>query len=165
VTTRRRVDDDGRRDFDFLFGEWRVLNRSLVGRLCGSTEWVEFETIADARPILQGLGNVDRIVREGEDGWEGATVRLFDPASGEWRIYWACTKQPGRLDRPLTGRFSDGRGEFHGDDTFEGRPIRVRFYWKDITATAAVWEQAFSADAGESWETNWIMSFTRRQDA
>jgi hypothetical protein len=23
------------------------------------------------------------------------------------------------------------------------------------------WEQAFSGDGGETWETNWIMEFTR----
>jgi hypothetical protein len=23
------------------------------------------------------------------------------------------------------------------------------------------WEQAFSADGGANWETNWIMNFTR----
>ncbi len=33
--------------------------------------------------------------------------------------------------------------------------------WSDITPTLARWEQAFSPDGGKSWETNWIMEFTR----
>jgi hypothetical protein len=28
-------------------------------------------------------------------------------------------------------------------------------------AGAGRWEQAFSADGGKTWETNWIMQFTR----
>jgi hypothetical protein len=33
--------------------------------------------------------------------------------------------------------------------------------WSRITREAARWEQAFSLDKGASWETNWIMDFTR----
>jgi hypothetical protein len=62
----------------------------------------------------------------------------------------------------VVGRFSGGRGEFYGDDTHEGTPIRVRYIWSDITPTSARWEQAFSVDGEKTWETNWIMEFTRR---
>ena len=59
------------------------------------------------------------------------------------------------------GRFEDGRGTFHGDDELDGKPIRVVFRWTDITPTSARWEQAFSADGGKTWETNWRMTMTR----
>ena len=65
------------------------------------------------------------------------------------------------LDAPMRGRFSDGRGRFYGEETFQGRPIRVRFIWTPMTPTTCRWEQAFSEDDGKTWETNWIMSFTR----
>jgi hypothetical protein len=154
------------RDFDFLFGEWDVENRKLQRPLSGSREWETFPTTARADPILHGLGNFDRFIasaRPDEEAWEGCTLRLFDPATAEWSIHWCSTKQPGRLEPPLRGRFENGIGEFHGTDTLGGRPIRVRFYWKDITATSAVWEQAFSADDGATWEINWVMRFTRRR--
>ena len=61
----------------------------------------------------------------------------------------------------MRGRFEDGVGTFYGEDVFEGRPIRVRFLWSDITPVSARWAQAFSPDGGETWETNWIMDFTR----
>lgn len=37
----------------------------------------------------------------------------------------------------------------------------VRFIWSDITLNSSRWQQAFSEDAGKSWETNWVMDFKR----
>jgi hypothetical protein len=59
------------------------------------------------------------------------------------------------------GNFQNGVGTFEGDDTFRGKPIKVRFTWSRITPNAAHWEQAFSPDDGKSWETNWEMDLTR----
>jgi hypothetical protein len=39
--------------------------------------------------------------------------------------------------------------------------VRVRFTWKGITDRSAIWEQAFSLDGGESWDTNWITRHAR----
>jgi hypothetical protein len=36
----------------------------------------------------------------------------------------------------------------------------VRFLWTGVTTKTPHWEQAFSDDAGETWETNWLMDFT-----
>ncbi|MDP9365473.1 MAG: hypothetical protein M3Q10_14825 [Chloroflexota bacterium] len=153
----------GARDFDFLHGAWRIVNERLRSRLIGSNDWERFEAEGTCRPILGGLGNVDEF-RPSGPGWEGVEVvalRLFDPAAGLWSIYWADNAR-GVLEPPVLGRFADGVGEFIGDDRHEGRPVRVRFRWSDIGPTAARWEQAFSADGGATWETNWIMRFARR---
>jgi hypothetical protein len=52
-------------------------------------------------------------------------------------------------------------GTFYADNTFNAKPIRVRFVWSHITAKSCRWEQAFSPDGGTTWEANWVMDFTR----
>jgi hypothetical protein len=90
------------------------------------------------------------------------TLRAFDPRSLTWSIWWLDGRDPGRLDTPMVGAFQGGVGQFFADDQFEGRPVRVRFLWRPSAAPR--WEQAFSPDGGVSWETNWIMDFTRAED-
>jgi hypothetical protein len=143
------------RDFDFLHGRWDVAHRKLRERLAGSTDWAAFGGVAEVHPVLQGLGNVDRCTFEGH---EGVTLRLFDVEKQVWTIHWADSRR-GRLDPPLAGRFENGVGLFYGDDSHEGRAVRVRFLWSSEPRPR--WEQAFSVDGGETWETNWVMEFTR----
>jgi hypothetical protein len=44
---------------------------------------------------------------------------------------------------------------------FSGRPIRVRYMWSNVATPTPRWEQAFSDDGGTTWETNWVVDFTR----
>lgn len=153
-------------DFDFLRGRWRVRNRRLRERLKGSTVWDEFDGTAVVRPILGGKGNVNDYEAAAPSGpIQGLALRLFDPKSQAWSIYWA-SGDSGTLDLPpMVGGFSNGRGEFFNQEMFEGRRIDVRFIWSAITATSCLWAQAFSADGRRTWETNWIMEFTRTGDS
>jgi hypothetical protein len=145
-------------DFDFLVGNWLVANRKLRKRLAGSAEWDEFESTSRCWSLFGGTGNVDEF--RFPDGSYGATLRLFEPAAQQWTLYWAAS-YIGMLLPPVVGRFTDGEGRFYGTDHHEGVPIRIRYVWSEITPTSARWEQAFSADGERTWETNWIMEFTR----
>ncbi len=112
---------------------------------------------------LNGMGNADdNLLRlPGGDYW-GFTSRAYDPATGQWAIWWLDSRNPhGPLDPPMKGRFVDGVGTFYADDTLRGKPIKVRFIWSGITATEAHWEQAFSPDGGKTWETNWYSDFSK----
>jgi hypothetical protein len=159
---------DGRRDFDFLLGAWRVANRRRPRPLdAGDGAWEEFATDAVVRPVLDGLGNTDTIRGSRGPGgrpFEGLTLRLFDPVDGLWRIWWTSTRRPGHLDPPMTGGFTAGHGVFLGDDRVDGVPVRVRFDWYDLDDFAARWEQAFSVDGGRAWVLNWTMDFRRSDD-
>jgi len=148
-------------DFDFLMGDWNVHNRRLKNPLTGSTSWYEFGATSKVRGIWDGLANVDEYVGDSPGGLiQGMTVRLFDPAAEQWRLYWANRKD-GVFGVPTIGSFSDGRGEFFDQEFFTGRSIFVRYIWTPGTKTTCSWEQAFSPDGGTTWETNWIMDFTR----
>jgi len=154
---------DGRSDFDFFHGRWAVSHRRLQKRLADDTNWDVFGGTCDVRALLGGLGNVDDNVIELPGGaYRAATVRTFDPATRQWSIWWIDGRNPLVIDVPMRGTFEDGVGTFFCVDVFEGRPIRVRFLWSRITENSARWEQAFSADGGDSWETNWIMEFARQ---
>jgi hypothetical protein len=153
--------NDGRNDFDFLLGTWKVHHRMLAERLKGSTDWKEFDGDTVNRKILNGLGNMDEYMIHWKTGPVHAIgLRLFDPESKEWSIYWS-TNLTGTLDVPVIGGFRDGRGKFYSQEVFEGRHIYSRFIWSKITANSCQWEQAFSEDGGKTWETNWIMEFER----
>jgi hypothetical protein len=156
---------DGRHDFDFLFGRWEIANCRLENPLDEhSNMWSEFEATAEAGPILGGLGNYDTYSAPkfpGRPGFRGFGLRLFDPETELWRIWWASTIGHGQLDTPLVGRFQGGEGRFECDDVLEGRALKVRFDWKDITQSSSRWEQAFSLGEGTSFITNWIMDWTR----
>lgn len=151
--------DDGRHDFNFNSGRWLVRNRRLVKRLAGCTEWQSFDATWDGAPLLGGLGNMNDLVSE-ELGPIGMALRFFNPQTRLWSIYWVAHRD-GLLQPPVVGAFRDGVGRFEGVDQHEGRPVRVRFEWRGITPRSARWEQAFSADGGRSWESNWVMELSR----
>lgn len=156
------VPPDGRGDFNFLVGRWNVEHRRLRQRLASDTDWEEFGGMCESRPIIGGLGNIDDNVLElPAEAYRAATLRVFDPAARLWSIWWVDGRAP-RLEPPVHGRFEGGVGTFLGDDVLDdGRPVRVRFTWSDITSRSARWDQAFSADGGGTWEDNWTMRFGR----
>lgn len=149
-------------DFDFFFGRWRVTHRRLDRRLVGSSTWIEFGGTCEVRPLLGGHANVDDNVLDLPGGsYRAATLRAHDAATGRWSIWWLDGRAPHQLDVPVVGGFVDGVGTFDADDQLDGRPIRVRFRWSTREPHRPTWEQAFSPDAGATWETNWQMQFTR----
>ena len=155
------TENDGRNDFDFLIGTWKVHHRMLMQRLKGSTDWAEFEGETIDRKIMNGLGNLDENIIHMKSGLVHAiTLRLFNPASKEWSIHWS-TDRMGVLDIPMIGSFKDRVGEFYSQETHDGMHVYSRFIWSKTTANSCRWEQALSADGGKTWETNWIMEFER----
>lgn len=149
--------------FDARPGDWTVRHRRLKARLAGSDEWVDFDGVQTWWPTLGGAGNLDDNLFAMPGGpYGGVTLRAYDLKTGLWSIWWLDGRDPhGNLEPPMKGRFADGVGTFYADDVLRGKPIKVRFIWSNLTASTAHWEQAFSPDGGETWETNWISDFTR----
>ena len=155
---------DGRGDFDFIVGRWNVHHRRLRERLKGSTEWDEFDGTTEDRPIVGGLGNIgEASLTLNAAPLVATSIRLYDPQTQQWSVYFTNSMQ-GILSPPMTGGFAQGRGEFYAQEPFEGKQVFTRLIWSDITPTSCQWEQAFSADGGKTWETNWIMELTRQPE-
>lgn len=152
-------------DFDFIIGHWHVRHRRLKARLCECNEWVEFEGSTTTRKILGGFGNVEDNVLQFPDGEvRAAALRSFNPETQTWAIWWLDGRVPHSLDVPVVGGFDGPVGLFFANDTFEGRPITMRFIWRMNPGGNPTWEQAFSEDSGTSWETNWTMEFERKDN-
>jgi hypothetical protein len=149
-------------DFDFLVGGWKIRNRKLKDPLAGRDEWDEFYATQNLTQILQGSGNFDIFSTE-FDGkpFEGFTLRLFDPKTRLWTIYWADSKAV-KLDGGKVGSFDGDIGEFFARDVFAGKNIIVKFHWDKRNPEAPVWSAAFSADDGFTWEWNWHAYFSRQ---
>jgi len=94
---------------------------------------------------------------------EGLTLRLYNPQSHQWSLYWANGKD-GILGQPTIGEFKNGVGEFFDQEPINGRATLVRFIWSNITPHSAHFEQSFSDDGGKTWEVNWITDQTRVSD-
>jgi hypothetical protein len=149
-------------DFDFLSGKWRIHNRKLKTRLNNCTEWIEFEASGECRKVLNGFGNTDSFKTEFEGKpFEGMALRLFNPRTKLWSIYWADSNVV-VLDVPQVGSFEEDIGKFYARDVFQGQKIVVLYRWNKSNPDVPVWSQAFSPDDGESWEWNWYMTFERQ---
>jgi hypothetical protein len=152
---------EGLHDFDFLYGRWAVRAQRRKEWLSGCEEWFEFAAELRTWPLLDGYGNVDDYRADFGDGLVGTGFRLFDPATRLWSIYSVGKAYPVMDAAPVVGRFEGATGVFEAEEQIDDRLIFVRFIWSRVNEPEPHWEQAFSADRGRTWETNWVMDYTR----
>jgi hypothetical protein len=149
-------------DFDPLLGSWEYRLRRRTHPLTGSTNWVQYGGSGVCYKLWDGGAQLDTVLLNGASGpIEGLTLRLYDPQSHQWRLYWANSKD-GIVAAPQIGQFTNGHGEFYAQDTLDDRSILVKFDWTELKSAAPHFEQSFSADGGKTWEVNWITDQTRQ---
>ena len=157
---------DGQHDFDFEAGSWKIHLKRLLNPLTGSKSWVEYDGTTVTKKVWDGRAWIEEFETSGAAGHiEGLTLRLYNPESRQWSLYWASSRIGNLGVPPNVGEFKNGRGEFMAQDTFNGRVILVRYIWSDITPNSAHFEQSFSDDGGKTWEVNWITDQTRIKEA
>jgi hypothetical protein len=149
-------------DFDFLVGKWRVRNRKLKARLANCAEWDEFDSELHMVKALNGLGNIENYYARFDDvPFEGLAIRLFDPSTRLWTIYWIDSHGMRMDTHPVSGSFEKGLGKFYALDVFAGKPITVIYQWDTSNPAQPIWSQAFSQDGGATWEWNWQMTLSK----
>ncbi|MGB6688033.1 MAG: hypothetical protein WBE76_09355 [Terracidiphilus sp.] len=156
---------DGQHDFDFELGSWKIHLKRRLHPLTGSTTWVEFDGTSVTRKVWDGRSQLEEFETDSPAAGhiEGLTLRLHDPQSHQWRLYWANSKD-GTVVPAQIGEFKDGCGEFYGQDTLNGKNILIRFIWSNTNTSMPHFEQSFSGDGGKTWEVNWITDQTRVAD-
>jgi|HubBroStandDraft_2_1064218.scaffolds.fasta_scaffold76627_2 hypothetical protein len=160
------IEKDGQHDFDFEIGTWKSHGSRRLHPLTGSDTWAEFDGISVVRKIWNGRANLVELEADGPavGHIENLSLRLYNPQSHQWSLYYASSKS-GALSMPATiGEFKNGRGEFFDMELINGRNTLVRNVWSDITPNSCHFEQAFSIDEGKTWEVNWITTDTRVND-
>ena len=155
---------DGAHDFDFLIGDWKAHLKRLPERLVGSTAWIEYYGVSRTHPVFGSNANMEEFADDNPAAKQhirAQTLRLYDPAAGQWSIY-GLDVDKGTLGLPATvGQFTNGHGELFDYENWKGRYVLVRYVWTHQGANAAHFEQAFSPDGGKTWEVNWICDLTR----
>jgi hypothetical protein len=155
---------DGSHAFDFLIGNWKAHVRRLPDRLVGSDAWIEYNGISNHKKLLDTNANFEEFEVDNPEKHlhiKGQTLRLYNPDSHQWSIYLLDLEKGDLSVPPVVGEFNGNRGEFYDQEQYKGRAIMVRYVWLNISPKSARMEQAFSADGGKSWETNWICELSR----
>jgi hypothetical protein len=150
-----------RADFDFYVGKWNIKNIKLKERLSNCDEWIEFDSTDDTTYLLKGFANMNKFsaISDGQL-FEGIAIRLFNPQTRLWSIYWADSNNVA-FDPPMIGSFDGDIGKLYCKDTFKGQNIIVLFHWDKTDIDNPIWSQAFSVDNGITWEWNWYMYASR----
>lgn len=149
-------------DFDYFLGDWNVRHRRLAQRLVGSTEWEEYEGTTRCQAILGGIANFnDSVTHRAGTTYRSLGLRAFDAKTKVWTDWSLDGRNPTQVTVDGVGQFVNGVGTFFADDTFNGKPVRVRGTFTPVSTGSARWEQAYSPDGGRTWETNYIMLYTR----
>ena len=84
---------DGQRDFDFEIGLWKIHLRRRLHPLMGSDIWVDCDGTSVTRKVWDGRSNFGELETDCPSGHiEGLTLRLFNPQSQHWSIFWANSR-------------------------------------------------------------------------
>jgi hypothetical protein len=122
-----QAERDGQHDFDFELGSWKIHLKRLLHPLTGSNTWVEFDGTSVTRKVWDGRSQNEEFEVDTPTGHiEGLTLRLYNPQTHQWSLYWANAKDGTMGGPPNVGEFKNGRGEFYCQDTLNGRAIFIR---------------------------------------
>jgi hypothetical protein len=137
------------KQFDFWLGEWEL-------------SYVEDGKPAKSRNRVSRLLDGCAIHEEfsGAPGTklEGRSYSSFDRGSKQWKQAWV-DNSGAYLD--FTGGLVDGRMILVRTVERDGRRLRQRMVWQDITGEHLKWLWQRSDDDGATWSTQWEIDYRR----
>ena len=149
-------------DFDFLIGTHIIRQRILKDRLTHSKDWREYEGTSITTALLDGNVNQEiyQLINSNRNSYEGMALRLFNPQTKLWNIYWIQTDMGTLNDPPEVGYFENKIGFFFSQGMLNEKKIITVFKWDAREESRPIWSQAFSEDNGNTWEWNWYMYYS-----
>lgn len=135
------------RQFDFWLGEWDVT-------------WGEGERGSNrVESILDG-----RVIQENFDGnpsmpFRGMSLSVYKARLGKWQQTWVDNE--GNYWH-FSGEFKDGRMILSTEDLIEGKKVLLRMVFYNISADRFDWKWQRSGDGGQTWQTRWEITYTRK---
>ena len=149
-------------DFDYQFGTWNVYVKRLIQTPGGAPRWVDYSGTHVVTPLWNGRANIGVLEISGPSGSiEGMQLRLYNPATKRWSLSFASSND-GQLQRPSTGYFHNGIGEFRNTETIDGKSVIVRSESRVITATSYRDVISRSYDGGKTWTPVWTAVYDKR---
>lgn len=152
------------RQFDFWIGEWKVQNRFKQA----DNSWqdqggarVEIFAVLNGKAIMEFWNGTARDWKE----TKGFSLRYFDPETEKWQLALNWPQKDNGGFFFLEGEFRHNRGEFFSEHQNQnGEPVINRYTFADISDSTLRWNDGTSLDGGKTWETKWIMEFSRTAD-
>jgi hypothetical protein len=133
--------------FDFWVGTWDV----TWGDDARGTNVVR--KILDDRAILEEFDASPTAA------FRGVSISSWDAVARRWRQTWADTEGH---HWNFTGGMGSGRMILSTDDLENGRTVRKRMVFFDISPEALEWTWERSVDDGATWELLWAIHYRRR---
>jgi hypothetical protein len=163
----RAVHGDELMLFGQFVGAWdlEIVLYDLDGgiRAQGSGEWL-FGWVLEGRAVQDVLVRPPRAQRGSEEPtefWEyGTTMRVYDAATGTWRITWFAPARGGELR--LVARAD---GDEIVLDSVDRDPLAFRWVFSEIAPDSFLWRGSGSDDDGATWLLLQEMRATRRRPA
>ncbi|MEQ8767575.1 MAG: hypothetical protein RL885_26960 [Planctomycetota bacterium] len=153
------------RQFDFWVGEWEIENRFLQP---GGEYRTDGSANARITPVLGGAAVFEQWRGEIHGRSQiGFSLRAYDPAAKIWNLllFWPGANGIGQFGT-LKGQFRHGRGEFFSEYPGQnGQIVKNRYTFSDALPESMRWDSATSKDGGQTWQTSWIMEFSRTAPA
>ena len=148
----------GARDFDFLYGTWRVSHPRVYYGTSRSNQILDGRVTV--RPLARGQVVADYdIVRADSVRLSGLELMLYDARTKQWAIHDAPSDSA--LLEPAYGHFDGNDGLFYGERELGGRRTPVRVSWGMRGLDHVAWAWSYSLDGGATWAQHWRMDLSR----
>ena len=140
-------DSSALRQFGFWLGEWAL----TWGEDGKGTNTIT--AVLDGRVIQEAFDGTPAIALK------GLSLSVYNSVLGKWQQTWV-DNSGGYLD--FVGEFADGKMILSREATIQGKPVKQRMVWYNITENALDWNWERSNDGGNSWQVVWQIHYQRK---